>query len=596
MIMKNAAQPVAACAGIVTARPKTAVSAGLGLFLPLAIPLLLPWPQAFAAEAGTATALFTDITAQSGIEFVHTNGSYGQKFMPETMGGGVAFLDYDRDGDQDLLLINSDYWPGTPEAEQHSPTSALYRNRGDGSFEDVSAATGLAVRSYGMGVAVGDYDGDGWEDLYLTALGNNRLLRNEGGRRFVDVTEDTGVAGAAGDWSTAAAFVDFDTDGDLDLLVLNYVEWSRQYDLDHPYHIMGIGRAFTSPKNYRGSQPYLFENTGGSFRDISERLRVTESNGAPVNKGLGIAIVDFDENGLPDFVVANDSSRNVLFRNKGNGRFAEEGIDAGIAFNTAGGSTAAMGIDTARRDGGEILQIAIGNFSWEMSSYFVAEPGGGFVDESLLSGYGPATRNSLTFGVLFFDYDLDGSADLLHANGHIEPAIDTADLGFNYAQPPQLFRACSGDSCPAPFSEVSAGADFHRPLVGRGAAYADIDGDGDQDVVITQTGGPPRLLRNEHSGDNNWLRVRLHDGNRPVLGAQVILKAGGATQRQRLEVSRSYLSSVEKVLTFGLGSANAVSELLVRWPDGLAQVVKVAAVNRVLDIQKEDAGPGRPGD
>jgi hypothetical protein len=557
----------------------------------LAITLFVPGPSAVAAGASVEPALFKDITAESGIQFVHTNGSYGQKFLPETMGGGVAFLDYDRDGDQDLLFINSDYWPGRPEAAQHTPTSALYRNRGDGSFEDVSAATGLDIRSYGMGVAVGDFDADGWDDLYITALGANRLLRNDGGRRFVDVTEQMGVSGGAGDWSTAAAFVDYDADGDLDLLVLNYVEWSAQYDLDHPFHIMGIGRSFTSPKNYRGSQPYLFENTGAGFRDVSAKLRVTESTGEPVCKGLGLAIVDYDENGLPDFFVANDSSRNVLFRNRGEGRFSEEGIDAGIAFEASGGSTAAMGIDAAWRDNGRVLQLAIGNFSWEMSSYFVAEPGGDFVDESLLSGFGPATREALTFGVFFFDYDLDGVADLLHANGHIEPAIDSADLGFNYAQPPQLFRGCAGENCTAPFAEVAAGADFSRPLVGRGAAYADIDGDGDQDIIITQVGASPRLLRNDQRSGNNWLRVRLHDGQRPVLGAQVTLKAGGAVQRQQLELTKSYLSSMEAVLTFGLGNTTAVEPLRVRWPDGREQVVEVAAVNRVLDIDKADTGP-----
>jgi hypothetical protein len=536
---------------------------------------------------GADGGLFRDITAAAGIDFTHVNGATGKKLMPETMAGGVAFLDYDRDGDQDLLFINSNYWPESAPQGQPPPTSALYRNRGDGSFEDVTAETGLDISMYGMGVAVGDYNGDGWEDIYITGLHENKLLRNDAGKGFLDSTGEAGVAGEADMWTMAAAFVDIDRDGDLDLLALNYVVWSMARDIEVPYHIMGIGHAYTIPANLRGTQPYLFENTGGGrFKNISATLSVNHSDGEALYKGLGIALVDIDDNDLPDIVVANDSTRNMLFRNLGDKRFKEEGIEAGIAFDSGGGATGAMGIDAAWRNNGQLLQLAIGNFAWEMSSYYVAESGQGFVDESLLSGFGPATRNSLTFGLFFFDYDLDGAQDLFHANGHVEPGVDAVDLEFKHAQSPQLFQGCSQRDCPAPFVEMPAGPDFSKPLVGRGAAYADIDGDGDQDIVIAQTGGPPRLLRNEQRSGNNWLRIRLSDDQRPVLCTQVTLRAGERIQRQRLEVSRSYLTSVEAVMTFGLGRADAVDELLVRWPDGVEQRVEVPSLNRVMEVAK----------
>lgn len=561
--------------------------------------LLISGGSALAApgEVPPAMPVFTDITEASGIDFVHVNGDYGERYLPETIGGGVAFLDYDRDGHQDLLFVNSRNWPDTPvTGSKKTPTSALYRNRGDGRFEDVTARLGLAIHTYGMGVAVGDFDSDGWEDLYITSVEENILLRNEQGKRFVDVTRSAGVAGGSTDWSTAAAFVDIDRDGDLDLLALNYVDWSLEFDRTHPFEIMGIGRSYRNPALYRGAQPLLFENTGeGEFRDISARLVVTEHGGEPVYRGLGIALIDIDGNQLPDIFVANDSSRNVLLINQGGGEFVEKGIDAGIAFDSGGGSTAAMGIDAGWRNGGKALQVVIGNFTWEMSSYYLLEEGGTFADESLLSGFGPQTRNSLTFGVFFFDYDLDGVADILHANGHIEPSVDTTALEFGYAQPPQLFRGCADDTCPAPFVEVAGGAEFSRPMVGRGAAYADIDSDGDQDVIITQAGGPPRLLRNDQRSGNNWLRIRLRDGNRPVLGSTVILRTGTAVQHQRLEVSRSYLSSVENVLTFGLGRADQVQELQVRWPDGSVQQVQVEEVNRLLEISRARSSAPEPG-
>jgi hypothetical protein len=548
----------------------------------------LPAAAVAAGPAVAATSLFRDITKQSGIDFVHVNGTYGEKLLPEAMGGGVAFLDYDNDGDQDLFFVNSNYWPGEADPKDPIPTCALYRNRGDGTFEDVTKTMGLDLNLYGMGVAVGDYDGDGFDDIYITGLNRNRLLHNSNGKRFVDVTRHAGVAGRNGQWSTAAAFVDTDVDGDLDLVVLNYVHWSREINRERPFQIMGIGPAFGPPLMFSGTQPYLFENTGnGRFADISEKLAVVEpSDKREVMKGLGIAIIDLQDDGLPDLVVANDSTRNLLYRNKGGNEFEEQGISAGIAFDAVGGATNGMGIDAARIGDAETLAIAIGNFTWEMTSYFVKESGGGFIDESLLSGIGPATRNSLTFGLFFFDFDLDGFADLFHANGHMEPEVDSLQLEFTYAQPPQLFRGCFADHCASPYTPVAAGSDFDRPMVGRGAAYADIDGDGDLDIVITQTGGPPRLLRNEQQTGNNWLRLKLVDGVRPVLGSEVTISAGGRVQRQRLEVSKSYLSSVEKVLTFGLGRANEVDSLKILWPDGATSMVDVAELNTLQVIDR----------
>jgi len=530
---------------------------------------------------------FTDVTATAGINFIHVNGSYGEKLMPETIGSGAAFIDYDNDGDQDLLLVNSSEWPGH---EQGTPaTLAFYRNDGSGHFEDVTKASGLAIHCYGMGAAVGDYDNDGWTDLYITTLGGNHLLRNKGGH-FSDVTAGAGVAGLDEDWSTAAAFIDYDNDGDLDLFVGNYVLWSRKINLEIDFQVTGLGRAYGAPNHFTGAANRLYRNEGdGSFSDVSHAAGIVITDpltGLPEGKTLGVAPVDYDNDGWLDLFVANDTDRNFLYHNLGDGRFEEVGSLEGIAYDRNGKSTSAMGIDSAWFRNDTELGIGMGNFANEMSSLFVTADGAApFADEAILEGFGPASRLALTFGLFFFDYDLDGRQDLFQANGHLENDINIVQPSQTYAQSPQLFWNC-GETCRTRFIEVSDSGDLTDPLVGRGASYADIDGDGDLDIVIVQNGRRAVLLRNDQQLGHHWLRLRLqgHGSNRSAIGARVRLTAAGVTQRRLVMPTRSYLSQVELPLTFGLGGATRVDRLTVTWPDGHEQLVAVRQLDTTLDI------------
>ena len=561
--------------------------------------------QALSAEVGAGgqqpgvppVVLFTDITEQAGIAFVHTNGAYGERLMPETIGSGAAFFDYDRDGDQDLFLVNSREWPGR-ETLSPAPTQRLYRNDGTGRFDDVTVEAGLALTSYGMGVAVGDYDGDGWDDLYLTTLNANHLFRNAQGR-FEDVTAGTGVAGGADTWSSSAAFVDYDRDGDLDLFVVNYVKWSRDIDLEIDFRLTGLGRAYGAPLNFVGTNNLLYRNDGnGRFSEVSARAGILVFDPVtrnPVGKGLGVVPFDVDGDGWQDLIVVNDTVRNFLFRNRGDGRFEETAIFDGVAYDRNGKATSAMGVDVAHFRDDADLGIAVGNFANEMASLFVTTNGRPpLVDEAVLEGLGPASRIPLTFGLVFFDYDLDGREDLLLANGHLEHEIHKVQQSQHYAQPPSLFWNC-GEACRGRFvaiSPTSADAgDMAQALVGRGIAYADIDTDGDLDLLITQNGRRPALLRNDQHTGNHWLRVELtgRPPNTNAIGARLELTADGVTRSRDLRPSRGYLSQVERAVTFGLGPIKEVERLRLRviWPDGGEQVLVPESVDTVLRITQE---------
>ena len=537
--------------------------------------------------------VFTDVTSEAGIDFVHDAGAYGERLLPETMGGGVAFFDYDNDGDQDLLFVNSTTWPWRPQPDV-LPTSKLYRNRGDGTFEDVSKAAGMAVTLYGMGVATGDYDGDGFVDVFVTAVGENRLFRNVGGEGFEDVTAKAGVAGSPDAWSTSAAFVDIDGDGDLDLFACNYVAWSPEIDREVDYRLTGIGRAYGPPTDFPGTDSYLYRNDGGTFVDISEDAGVHVSNpstGQPVGKALAVAPVDVDGDRRPDLVVANDTVRNFLFLNQGEGRFREAGVEMGLAFDAGGASTGAMGVDAARFDNDDKLAVVIGNFANEMSSFYVARPGEGlFSDDAIVSGVGAPSRRALTFGVFFFDADLDGRLDMLAANGHVEPAIRRVQASQNYAQPTQLFWNC-GTDCRRRYELLEVVGDLDAPIVGRGAAYADIDDDGDLDVAITQVGGRAALLRNDQPFGHNWVRVKLvsRTANRNALGAVVTANVAGHRQVRVVNPARSYLSQVELPVTIGLGDAPRLEELIVDWPGGARETWTDLPSGRAYLLQEGQA-------
>jgi enediyne biosynthesis protein E4 len=551
-----------------------------------------PLPQD-APPVAVAPALFRDVTRASGVRFVHRNGAYGEKLLPETMGGGVAVIDVRGNGRADLLFVDSGGWPWKDGAAE--PTLHLYLNDGRGQFSDATSGSGLEpVRLYGMGIAVGDVDNDGFDDIVVTGVGGVRLLRNlGGGGKFADVTREAGIAAAPEDWYTCAAFVDTDNDGLLDLFLCRYVRWSREIDRAIDFRMTGIGRAYGQPTTFEGTSPRLLRNVGNRrFADVSEKagMRVLNpATGRPIAKSLGVLPVDVDRDGWIDLVVANDTVRNFLFLNR-KGVFEEAGMKSGLAYDVNGNARGAMGIDAAHWRNDAQLAIAIGNFANEMSSFYVGGADARFDDQAIVSGIGPATRRALTFGVLFFDYDLDGRPDLFHANGHIEDEINKVQASQQYAQPMQLFWNC-GDPCPQVLVEVPAaqrGA-LAQAIVGRGAAYADLDGDGDPDLVVTQIGGPALVLRNDHASGNHWLRVRLEGTgkiNRDAIGSWVELAAGGVTRRAQVMPTRGYLSQVERTLTFGLGKAKRVDKLTVHWSDGTRQAVEVPGVDRVIHIRK----------
>src|SRR6266404_6265141 len=381
----------------------------------------------YARAAEIPAAKFTDITRQAGIQFTHVNGAYGEKLLPEAMGGGVAFLDYDNDGAQDLLLVNSTYWPGNVPEGKQPPTLALYHNDGHGHFTDVTKGSGLEVSCYGMGVAIGDYDNDGLPDIYITAVGGNHLFHNDGHGKFHEATLEAGVGGSTNDWSTCAAFIDYDNDGRLDLFVGSYVKWSREIDAEVGYKIDGRTRAYGQPMNFTGAFPHLYHNDGqGRFSDVSAASGLQVKNpatGVPAAKTLGVAPVDVDGDGWIDLIVANDTVQNFVFRNQHYGTFKEIGAISGVAFDNYGNTRGAMGIDTARYRNDGKLGIAIGNFANEMTALYVAQNSPtNFSDEAITDGVGPASRLLL-----------------LTANGHLEEEISKIQKSQKYEQPAQLF-------------------------------------------------------------------------------------------------------------------------------------------------------------
>jgi hypothetical protein len=577
---------------------------GIGAYLFWGTSSPLPEPVAIVDaavrevdQAAVPSVPFADITAQSGITFTHTSGAYGDKLLPETMGGGVAFFDYDNDGDQDLLFVNSTLWPWKLAEGEAEPTQALYQNDGRGTFRDVTQESGLAISLYGMGVAVGDFDGDGWTDVFLSAVGPDKLLRNEQGT-FVDVTETAGVAGADDAWGTGCTWLDYDRDGKLDLFVCNYVQWSREIDQAQGFTLTGGERAYGPPLSFAGTFSYLYHNEGdGRFADVSESAGIHVYNSQqpeqkiPAGKSLGVVPFDLDGDGWQDIVVANDTVQNFVFRNKQDGAFEEVGGTSGLAFGSDGSARGAMGIDIGRPRNTEAIAVVIGNFANEPTSFFVSQGEPGkllFSDESVSNGLGPQSRLQLKFAVFFFDYDLDGRLDVFAANGHLEEDINKVVPSQQYQQPPQLFWNAGAEQ-PTEFVRVSAdkaGEQFSQALVGRGAAYADIDSDGDLDVVITQTGGPPRLLRNDQALGQHWLRVKLtgQGANPEAIGAVVRLHVGGVTQSRTVSPTHGYLSQSELPVTFGLGSSDQIERLEIVWPDGMAQEIAAPQADSLLTI------------
>jgi hypothetical protein len=536
---------------------------------------VLPLPGA----AGPGVT-FVDATEQAHIRFTHNNGAFGKKYLPETMGSGGLFLDVDGDGWQDILLINSKSWPGRP-----GPRSlpALYRNAHDGTFTDITRGSGLDVELYGMGAAAADFDNDGKIDIYITALGGNRLFRNLGGGRFADVTRQAGVGD--GGFSTSALWFDYNADGKLDLFVAHYVNWSETGDLFCT--LDGKNKSYCTPESYKGASPSLYRNRGdGTFENVTRQAGLFDTS----SKGLGVAMVDFDGDGRMDLFVANDTEPNRLYRNKGNDTFEDVAVRAGVAFSEAGVARAGMGVDAVDYDGSGRPSLVIGNFSNQMMALYHNEGKGLFIDDAPRSAVGRSSLLTLTFGCFFFDYDLDGAPDIFAANGHVDDDIEHVQSRVTYAEKPHLFRNVNRKQ----FEEVTAqaGAALQRPMVARGAAYGDYDNDGDLDILVTTNGGPARLLRNDGGNANHLVRVQTIGtaSNRDGIGARVdVAVAGGAKLWQIVKTGSSYASQSELPLTFGLGTAASVDSIRVTWPGGRSEEVRGVKADQSITI-KEGAG------
>jgi hypothetical protein len=539
---------------------------------------------------------FVDMTSAAGIAFVHENGSTGDKLLPESMGGGCAVLDYNNDNRPDILLVNSRPWTDQTSPGGRSTVTTLYRNDGNWKFTDVSQEAGVAVQFYGQGVAVGDYDNDGWTDVFLSGLGANHLLHNEQGK-FVDVTVAAGVGGEETAWSTSSGFFDYDRDGDLDLFVANYVRWSPAIDRELRCTLDGSVRAYCRPQAFDGAFPHLYRNDGGGkFTDVSAEAGVQVKNaatGVPVGKSLGVVFLDADGDGLLDIVIANDTVQNFLFHNLGNGKFEEIGIERGIGVDNTGNARGAMGCDQGWFRNDDTQAVVIGNFANEMTALYCTRKNNmTFSDDAVATGLGPPSRIWLKFGVFFADLDLDSRLDLLVANGHLENDISKVQKSQSYEQPPQLYWN-TGSPRGSEFTKLETaqtGADFAKPMVGRGATCADFDGDGDLDLLLTATGAAPRLLKNDQELGRHWLRVRLvGDGrttNRDGIGAVVSLTSNGATQKRLISPTRSYLSQFEKVATFGLGETTEIPTVEVLWPNGKSQQVAINGIDREVTVEQ----------
>jgi hypothetical protein len=543
----------------------------------LLIVLLLP-------DSTLAAVRFTDVTAASGIQFTHNSGRAGKKWLPETMGSGCAFFDADGDGWPDIILINSRDW--TRRGRKSLP--ALYRNNRNGTFTDITAASGLAVELYGMGVAVADYDNDGRDDLYITALEGDRLFHNEGNGRFRDATKDSGIRNA--DFGTSAAWLDYDRDGKPDLFVANYVKWSPKGDLW--CSLDGATKSYCTPESYKGTSSRLYRNLGGGrFENVSTKAGVAD----PTGKSLGIAVLDYNADGWPDLFVANDTEPNKLYRNNQNGTFSEEGLTAGVAFGEDGVARGAMGVDAADYDRSGRPHLLVGNFSNQMLGLYHNEGNSLFIDDAPRSTVGKASLLSLAFGVFFFDYDLDGHIDLFAANGHIEEEIERVQPKVRFRQPPHLFRNLGKGR----FEEVTKamGRDFERAVVARGAAYGDYDRDGDLDILLTTNHGPAYLLRNDGGNENNWITIRAvgAKSSRSGLGAVVRVESASGGQWQMVRSGSSYCSQSDLALTFGLGRDPLVNSLEVTWPTGLKERFAKVAPNQFLTITEGSGITSRTG-
>jgi hypothetical protein len=527
----------------------------------------------------SAAVVFTEVAQEVGIDFVHNTGAFGQKWLPETMGSGCAWIDYDVDGDADALLLSGSDFDGHATARRQ--TMALFRND-NGLFVEVTAAAGLDSPGYTMGVTYADYDGDGDPDVYITTLGRNRLYRNDDGV-FVDVAEDLGVDDDG--FGSSASWFDYDRDGDPDLFTLNYVQWTPETDLF--CSLDGTNKSYCTPEVYPGGVSRLYRNDGkDGFTDVTEASGIHDATG----KSLGIICFDYDGDGFDDVFVANDTQPNLLFRNRGDGTFSEEGMMAGVAFDEAGVARGAMGVDITDFNRSGKPSLVVGNFSNEMLAIYNNEGAGFFIDSAPTSPAGRQSLLTLAFATFFFDFDLDGFPDIFVANGHVEDEIHKVQERVAYAQAPHLFRNLGGGR----FDDVAPqSAALSEPMVARGAATADYDGDGDLDLLVVTKGGRAKLLRNDGADGTQGIHLDLVGGagsNPDGYGARITVDVAGAVQTAWARAAHSYCSQSAKTMTFGIGSATQADEIVVYWPSGKTSRLTAIAAGSRLTVREEEAG------
>jgi hypothetical protein len=515
--------------------------------------------------ASNAGFELVDLTSASGLNFAHYTGAFGRKYLPETLGSGVAVFDANGDGRQDVLFISGTSWPDQPR--RPGATSRLFRNRGDNTFDDVTPGSGLDVPIYGMGAAAADYDNDGRQDLLITAIGQSRLFRNIGDGKFADVTDRAGLGGHSA-FSTSALWFDYDRDGDLDLVICNYVRWTPETDVFCSTD--GKTKSYCTPQAYPGTTSWLFRNRGnGTFEDVTAASGLFD----PTSKALGVTMLDYDVDGWFDLFVANDTQPNKLYRNQRNGTFVETALQAGLAFSDDGRARAGMGTDAADFDNSGVPSVVVTNFSGEGVGLYSPVRRGVYADRAVGSEIGRATRLTLGFGCFFFDADLDGLLDLLVVNGHIDDTVSRSESRVHYAEPPHLFHNRGSGRFIDVASQV--GPAFAEPKVGRGAAFGDLDLDGDLDVLITTNGGQPRLYRNDLAAAHRAVRLSLRGArsNRDGVGARVRMRSGTTWLTRLVRTGSSYLSQSELPVTIGVGARDRVDEAIVEWPSGERDVL-----------------------
>jgi hypothetical protein len=546
--------------------------------------------NASAGREGIA-AYFSDLTEKSGLKFRYLSSHTTKKYLPETMGAGVALLDYDNDGLLDIFLVNGapiedPTAKGTiPRKTGSQYWNRLFHQKIDGTFEDVTEKAGLQGAGYGMGVAVGDFDNDGYEDLYVAAYGGNRLYHNNGDGTFADVTQKAGV-GASG-WSTSAAWVDLDSDGLLDLVVLRYVEW----DFDDVWcgeHKEGY-RAYCHPDWFKPAVPLVYRNNGnGTFTEVAKTIGL-----AKPAKGLGIAIADYDRDGHIDLFFANDSMVEYLYHNKGDGTFEEVGLVSEVAVDSDGRTYAGMGVDFADYDNDGWPDIVVTDLANQRYALYHNNGDGAFTYASLTTGVSRMTMAHSGWGVRFFDFDNDGRKDLLVAQGHDLDTIETTSPNLRYREPLLLARNTGKG-----FEDVtaSAGSALQQEWVWRGLAIGDLDNDGRLDAVVTANDGPVRILHNETSGNNHWLALKLigHRSNRDAIGAVVKLVTANGPQYSTVTTASSYLSSSDKRVHFGIGKEAVARTIEIRWPSGITQTLSDVRADQLLQVDEPSASLSQP--